>query len=59
MIVAACGGGTSLPNRQNITGTNASKYPHDYLDYDSQRGIYIFSPKPGARLPEMLAHDRY
>ena len=62
-MIASCEDGTGLPTRKDLPGLKRSPYPHDYavgdvgyLDYDSQLGAYIFTPKPGAELPKVLAH---
>ena len=63
IVIAAYEDGTGLPTRQDLPTIKASPYPHDYavgdcgfLNYDSQLGAYIFTPKPGADLPKVLAH---
>ncbi|HML39852.1 MAG TPA: hypothetical protein PKD23_04145 [Bellilinea sp.] len=65
IVIAAYEDGTGLPTRQDLPTIKSSSYPHDYavgdvgyLDYDSQVGAYIFTPKPGADLPKALAHYR-
>ena len=65
IVIAAYEDGTGLPTRQDLPGTKPSSYPHDYtvgdcgyLDYDNQLGMYIFTPKPGADLPKVLARYR-
>ena len=63
IVIASYEDGTGLPTREDLPGLKRSPYPHDYavgeigyLDYDSQLGAYIFTPKLGADLPKVLAH---
>ena len=65
IVIAAYEDGTGLPTRQDLPTLKAAQYPHDYavgdcgyLNYDSQLGAYIFTQKPGADLPKVLAHYR-
>lgn len=65
IVIAAYEDGTGLPTRQDLPAIKAAQYPHDYavgdcgyLNYDSQLGAYIFTQKPGADLPKVLAHYR-
>jgi len=63
IVIAAYEDGTGLPTRQDLPAIKAAQHPHDYtvgdcgyLNYDSQLGAYIFTQKPGADLPKVLAH---
>jgi hypothetical protein len=65
IVIAAYDDGTGLPTRQDLPTIKATQYPHDYavgdcgyLNYDSQLGAYIFTQKPGADLPKVLANYR-
>lgn len=65
IVIASYADGTGLPTRSDLPPIGRGEYPHDYtvgncgyLNYDSALGAYIFTPKPGAALPKVLANYR-
>jgi hypothetical protein len=66
VIIAAYKDGSGLPAREDLGQelTRAS-YPYDYavgkagfLNYDAELGAYLFTAKPGEKLPPVLASYR-
>ncbi len=63
IVVAAYKDGTGLPARDELgVVLGRAAYPYDYtvgnlgfLKYDSELGAYLFTPKPDAALPPVLA----
>ena len=63
IVIAAYRDGTGLPTREELGGIlGRAAYPYDYsvgdfgfLKYENEIGAYIFTAKPGAKLPEVLA----
>ena len=66
IIIAAYKDGSGLPAREDLGATmDRAAYPYDYsvggfgfLKYDSDLGAYLFTPKEGAKLPQILAKYR-
>ena len=66
ILIAAYDDGSGLPTRA-VFGDSLKRttYPHDYevgsagyLDYDSSLSAYIFTLKPGEKMPKMLENYR-
>lgn len=62
VVVAAYKDGSGLPSREDFgQELTRAAYPYDYvvaragfLKYDSELGAYLFTPKPGEKLPAVL-----
>lgn len=62
IVIAAYKDGTGLPSREDLGELGRAAYPYDYtvgsfgfLKYDSDLGAYLFTAKPDAKLPPVLA----
>lgn len=62
IVIAAYRDGSGLPCREDLPEIRSARYPYDYsvgdvgfLNYDSEIGGYLFTPKPDAVLPAVLA----
>jgi hypothetical protein len=66
IVIAAYKDGSGLPAREDLGVTlGRAAYPYDYtvgnvgfLNYNSDLGAYLFTAKPGAKLPAVLAQYR-
>lgn len=66
IVIAAYKDGSGLPAREDLGVTlGRAAYPYDYtvgnvgfLNYNSDLGAYLFTAKPGAKLPAVLAQHR-
>lgn len=66
IVIAACKDGSGLPTRENL-GHEIIRagFPYDYavgkigfLRYDAELGAYLFTAKPGEKLPAVLTNYR-
>ncbi|MBI4928338.1 MAG: hypothetical protein HY835_11270 [Anaerolineae bacterium] len=62
VVIAAYKDGTGLPAREDLGDLGRAAYPYDYtvgsfgyLKYDSDLGAYLFTAKPDAKVPPVLA----
>ena len=62
VVIAAYKDGNGLPAREDLGDLGRAAYPYDYtvgsfgyLKYDSDLGAYLFTAKPDAKLPPVLA----
>jgi hypothetical protein len=66
VVIAAYKDGSGLPSREDLgQELIRAAYPYDYavgkagfLKYDSELGAYLFTAKPGEKLPPVLANYR-
>ena len=66
VVIAAYKDGSGLPAREDLgQELTRAAYPYDYavgkagfLKYDSELGAYLFTAKPGEKLPQVLANYR-
>ena len=66
ILLASYNDGSGLPSKEEISQElTRAAYPYDYiygkygfLKLDSELGVYEFTPKPGGKLPPVLANYR-